>query len=373
MHNTDQINTTSNANIAALDGVRALAVALVMAVHYHEKFGGGWIGVQLFFVLSGFLITRILLNAKTTAAGMPDFLKVFWIRRALRIFPLYVLFLLIGETLWWMTASPVTWPVARPWLWTYSLNFGHMLGLVPISDVYSHFWSLAVEEQFYLLWPLLIWFLSRKALGYLVICILLFAPMLRYALVESGVVTTYQLYFLTPTLFDAFATGAALVLFDWQWIKQVRWWLLGMVSVTIMAGMLANLQDGLHFSLWSLGYPYFMPHALQYAWGYTLLNITAALLLLACMRNELAVFSNRHVAGLGKISYGIYIIHRPVYRMITAAQPHLAGHIAPLLLHALNVLFFVAGTLLMAKLSYRYFETPFLRLKRYFEYSAAHE
>lgn len=355
-------------NITALDGVRALAVALVMAVHYHEQFGGGWIGVQLFFVLSGFLITRILLNAKSEAAGIGAYLKVFWARRVLRIFPLYIAFLLVGEVLWHFTAVPQTWPVARPWLWTYLLNFGHMLGLVPISDVYSHFWSLAVEEQFYLLWPFVIWFSSDRVLRALVVAMLALMPLVRVLLVHFNVVTTFQLYFFTPTLMDGFAAGAALVLFDLQWMQRVRWWAVGGAVVTIALGVLVNVQNGVHFAIWSLGYPYFMANDLQYAWGYTLLNLTAALLILACVRGEASLFANRYLTAFGKISYGVYIIHRPVYRVITALTPHLAAYLPSLVLRGLNVIVFVAGSTLLAFLSYRYFETPFLKLKRHFMY-----
>lgn len=358
-----------NNNIAALDGVRALAVALVMAVHYHEKFGGGWIGVQLFFVLSGFLITRILIDAKEAAAGIGGFLQVFWVRRALRIFPLYVLFLLIGELAWWFWSTPVTWSSARIWLWTYSLNFGHMFQRVPISDVYSHFWSLAVEEQFYLVWPVIIWFCSRRALQWLIVILLAGMPVMRWLLIELNILSTYQLYFFTPTLFDAFAAGAALVVFDWGVIVHARRAMWIAIAVMIGAGVAANLTEGLHFSLWSMGYPYFMPHAVQFAWGYTLLNLCAALVLLACLRDEANVFAHPLLVNIGKISYGIYIIHRPVYRIVVAIQPILLAHMPSVMVNIVSVAIFAGGSVALASISYRFFESPLLRLKRYFVYN----
>lgn len=360
-------------NIAALDGVRALAVALVMAVHYHEEFGGGWIGVQLFFVLSGFLITRILVDARLTTEGMSGFLKVFWVRRALRIFPLYLLFLLIGELAWWCWSAPVTWPSARWWLWTYSLNFGHMFERVPISDVYSHFWSLAVEEQFYLIWPVVIWYCSRRALQWLVAILLLAMPVVRWLLVELNILSTYQLYFFTPTLFDAFAAGAALVVFDWSPIVHARRAMLIAVAVAIAAGITANLSEGLHFSLWSLGYPYFMPHAWEFAWGYTLLNLCAAFVLLACLRGEANMFAHPVLVNIGKISYGIYIIHRPVYRIVVAIRPYLTAHMPIVIANIASVIVFAGGSVVLARISYRFFESPLLRLKRYFVYNSANE
>jgi len=368
---TESIDNTSSRAIPyvrSLDGLRALAVALVMAVHYHEKLGGGWVGVQLFFVLSGFLITRILLDAKATATSLGAFLKAFWIRRVLRIFPLFFAFMILGEIFWQLTSLPQTWPTARPWLLTYTLNFGHMLHLVPISDVYSHFWSLAVEEQFYLLWPFVIWFLGRSALRAVIIVLMIATPLVRWGLVQTGLSDTYQLYFLTPTLLDSFAAGAALVLFDLQWIRHGRWWVLGALAITLISGISVNLQQGWHFALWSLGYPYFMPSAFQYAWGYTLLNITAALLVFACTQNAFNVFSNRVLVQLGKVSYGIYVIHRPVYRLVEAIQPRLVEHLPSIMVHITSLSIFVIGSALLALISYRYLETPFLKLKVRFRY-----
>jgi len=354
--------------VPSLDGLRALAVALVMAVHYHEEFGGGWVGVQLFFVLSGFLITRILLDAKATATSLGAFLKIFWIRRALRIFPLFLAFMLVGELFWQIAALPQTWPTARPWLLTYTLNFGHMMHVVPVSDVYSHFWSLAVEEQFYLIWPFIIWFLSTAVLRVILIILLTAMPVVRWILIQSNFADTFQLYFLTPTLLDSFAAGAALTLFDLQWIRNVRASMIGVLSITLLCGLLANLHNGTHFALWSLGYPYFMPSALQYAWGYTLLNLSAALLILACIRGSLKIFANIILVRLGKISYGIYVIHRPVYKMITIAQLWLADHFNSIVTRIICGSIFIFGTVLLAFLTHRFLETPFLKLKIYFRY-----
>ncbi|HEX2585958.1 MAG TPA: acyltransferase [Steroidobacteraceae bacterium] len=366
--NVDIRPSVAPSYVPSLDGLRALAVALVMAVHYHEEFGGGWVGVQLFFVLSGFLITRILLDAKSTATSLGGFLKAFWIRRALRIFPLFFAFMLVVEIFWQLASVPQTWPTARPWLLTYTLNFGHMFYFVPISDVYSHFWSLAVEEQFYLVWPFVIWFLSISALRVVVIFLLIATPLTRWWLVKTGIVEPYQLYFLTPTLLDSFAAGAALVLFDLQWIRNVRGWLFGTLAVTLLSGLLVNLHQGFHFALWSLGYPYFMQRAFQYAWGYTLLNLSAAILILACVRGASGIFANSMLVRLGKVSYGIYVIHRPLYKLITLAQPWLVEHFALMIARIISGGVFIFGSVLLAFLSYRFLETPFLKLKSNFRY-----
>jgi peptidoglycan/LPS O-acetylase OafA/YrhL len=365
------VNSSSTSNyVPSLDGLRALAVALVMAVHYKTKFGGGWIGVPLFFVLSGFLITRILLEAKESACGLGDFLRVFWVRRALRIFPLFLAFMFLGEFLWWATSVPVTWPVARPWLYTYMLNFGHMFNIVPISDVYTHFWSLAVEEQFYLLWPFVIWFTSRKLLRFSTIVLLIGAPVCRILLVEGGIYSADQLYFFTPTLLDSFAAGAAIALFDFQWIRNIRWWVLIGALLTIAAGMSANWYQGVRFVLWCMGYPYNMPAHLQYVWGYSFLNITAALLVLGCLRGELNFFANKVLVNVGKISYGIYIIHRPVFRVVEVVEPWIKLHFGRVATQLICMFLFLAASFILAKLSYHYFELPFLKLKARFSFGS---
>src|SRR5262245_30496387 len=183
----------SNSHIPALDGLRGLAILLVLLVHTYYPAGGiarhqstldraclhvcglGWCGVDLFFALSGFLITGILLQAK----GGEDALRNFYLRRALRIFPLYYLvvlarlFILPGRAF-------------DPWESTsYLLYFSNFwrsahLAVTPFDNFVGPTWSLAVEEQFYLLWPLLVFLLSRRSL--LILCVVLLgaAPLARW-------------------------------------------------------------------------------------------------------------------------------------------------------------------------------------------------
>ncbi len=155
--------------VPALDGLRGLAILAVVEFHFAEGltnasrpesaiynvFRTGWLGVDLFFVLSGFLITGILSNSK----GTPGYFRNFYWRRALRIFPPYYAFLFVFGVLYPLARHR---PLDAPWWhWTYLTNVAIAAGL-PVNSC-SHFWSLAIEEQFYLLWPLLIYMLSRKA------------------------------------------------------------------------------------------------------------------------------------------------------------------------------------------------------------------
>ncbi|MBL4636331.1 MAG: acyltransferase, partial [Kofleriaceae bacterium] len=159
--------------LPALDGVRAVAILLVMAHNFNLLentksvtgkanellFNLGWVGVQLFFVLSGFLITNILLSTK----GSSNYFASFFGRRALRIFPLYYLALAGGLIVYpLLSGTSIEGAENQVWLWSYLSNWAAPMGQE--VGLYPHMWSLAVEEQFYLLWPFLVYFLSRRGL-----------------------------------------------------------------------------------------------------------------------------------------------------------------------------------------------------------------
>jgi peptidoglycan/LPS O-acetylase OafA/YrhL len=155
-----------------IDGLRCVAILFVLVSHFAKPVGkyisAGYYGVDLFFVISGFLITLVLLNSgkKTFQANYVNFMG----RRTLRIFPLYYLALFIL----WLTNEPVVHS-NLPWLVSYTYNYAHVLYKVPDSPV-THFWSLAVEEQFYLLWPFAVLFLKDKpgVLFWLILVIICF-------------------------------------------------------------------------------------------------------------------------------------------------------------------------------------------------------
>jgi peptidoglycan/LPS O-acetylase OafA/YrhL len=195
-----RVQATVRTHIPALDGLRGLAI---IAVVWHNsaltgsgagmselaKFislfaNMGWVGVQLFFVLSGFLITGILLDEK----GAPRQLHNFYMRRVLRIFPLYYAVLLVAFIVLPALGDRPAWSVANKsneiWYWLYLVNWD-----IPIEGGgggLSHFWSLAVEEQFYLLWPLAVIALSRSALSRLCLVLIVSAPLARAALIYQS-------------------------------------------------------------------------------------------------------------------------------------------------------------------------------------------
>src|SRR6266550_1677369 len=216
-------------HVPALDGLRAIAILAVMGMHFtivqppflqSSVLGdqviwqlglAGWVGVDLFFVLSGFLITGILLDTK----GGDRYFRNFYMRRVLRIFPLYygslvVLFLIIP-----MVAPAIVHDLGRlshgqVWLWTYLSNIaigitGSWQAVPPLT---GHYWSLAVEEQFYLLWPLVVYSVSRSRLLNVALGLWVTALALRMVMLWLGVSPT-SVFVLTPTRMDGLAAGAA--------------------------------------------------------------------------------------------------------------------------------------------------------------------
>src|SRR5215469_7550470 len=195
-------------HVPALDGIRGLAVLFVIAFHSRAPFlntseipfslfqflGLGWSGVDLFFVLSGFLITGILLDTRRA----PGYFRVFYARRALRIFPLYFAYLLLilvvlqGIFVVFVRTNP--WQHVNPLLYlTYSMNW-----VSGLDDQWlGHLWSLAVEEQFYLIWPAAVWFCSRRSLPW--VCIAMATAALAFRIWPQAIgQAPDQVYFLTP-------------------------------------------------------------------------------------------------------------------------------------------------------------------------------
>jgi peptidoglycan/LPS O-acetylase OafA/YrhL len=205
-------------HVRALDGLRGIAILLVLLRHVGEdgparRAGGlvsaalqsGWLGVDVFFVLSGFLITGILLDARGDAARPPDgYFLHFYARRALRIFPAYYVFLAIVLLIGQPQMPHGTW-----WYWTYLSNV--MIARYGWPNAVwdtGHLWSLAIEEQFYLVWPAIIAWTPRRRLPTVCLCVILSAFTLRAVLIHQGAALAG--YVLTPARADTLALGALL-------------------------------------------------------------------------------------------------------------------------------------------------------------------
>jgi peptidoglycan/LPS O-acetylase OafA/YrhL len=380
-------------HIEVLDGLRGIAILMVLA-HHFALFGGyrpgtwldtftvalagaGWAGVDLFFVLSGFLITRILLNADREQ----HYFLNFYARRTLRIFPLYyvtlgVFFVLTPFVAWhlgWIAPSMEEAYRAviadQAWYWSYLVNVQIAYGGWPEFSALAHFWSLAIEEQFYLVWPLLVFFLARQNLLRVCVAFIVLSLAIRVLLVSNGEVLAA--YVLAPARLDALAMGALLAIVGnnaggWQPWRHAAWIAGGISAVSL--GMIAVFYGGLCTT--------------------DAVTITVALTLLACFFASSIVLAiaapqesilsrllrSRALTLLGRYSYGIYVFHHPIavamgrFLRITDLAPIFGSQFLAF------VLYLVLGSgvsIALAALSWHAFERHFLGLKGRFRGVAA--
>jgi peptidoglycan/LPS O-acetylase OafA/YrhL len=358
-----------------LDTIRGVAVLLVLFFHgFGFRYGlrglsgfprlfvaatlPGWMGVNLFFVLSGFLITGILLDSK----HKPNYYRIFYTRRALRILPLYYAVLLVLAVL-----TRTGW-VNRQASWEFlGLSFfylSNVTGLFGVPMQYGVLWSLAVEEHFYLLWPTAVRSLSRYRVAIVGAIILVLCPSLRvfYFIRAYDTGTGY-----TWLVADGLATGAVLAaLARGPWGTRTH-----MRSVTLIC-FAASV------TMFTVGYPFGIFRASRFL-GVTLretaLNLffagTVALAILAGTSRWKAIVNRPVLQFFGEVSYGVYLIHMLVFDL----EDYVVGRLFPNFSaiggqFAVMVLFFtiaVGFTVAIAYLSRWYFEEPFLRLKRRLE------
>jgi peptidoglycan/LPS O-acetylase OafA/YrhL len=355
-----------NTRLVELDGLRGIAIALVVLFHL-GLFPPGWIGVQLFFVLSGYLISEILLTAREKP--FPIYLARFYWRRSLRIFPLYFFYLIITSILFTATYEPKSFEVDWPFLVTYTTNFGR-LRVIDVGPAFNHLWSLAVEEQFYLLWPLTVYFCPLASLKRIIVAIIVFSPILRagsYVLIRylgyDDEFAGRAVYVLPFTQFDAFAFGSAVAVWNLKSFRYPRGVIVAVGSLTAMLGAAVILHQHFAYRLAfkaSLGYQMYLLADNGFIWAYTLLNLLfAAAVVCAIQRLPAGGFlRNRILRRTGVISYGIYVYHVPVLiglkRLFgTFSENHTLATFAAYLM----VLFAVS------ELSFRFIEKPFLSMK----------
>lgn len=363
----------SPARLAGLDEIRGLAIALVMGFHIVPHFGFGWIGVQLFFVLSGFLITRSLNRSKEFSKSLQRHVITFYVRRALRIFPLYFAYLGILTSAVFLAPHAPIWGDATviqnelPWAWTYTSNISRVLTGHQQTAYLTHFWSLSTEEQFYLLYPWILLLCPKGKERPFLALALVVGPIVRIGIAalaagspETFISPPMAVYFSGIAHVDAFATGA---LVNYLPIRRFGARATPLVMIaTIAACSLASFAltgNWRGAAFWG-----FMAHGGQFVWGYTLLNLLAAWLIMGILTHGASryfgVFSEL-LRKCGVVSYGMYLLHFPLYAvLLTMLQPFSAAARAMTAMLAVPL-----ATYLLASLSFRYFESPLLRLKRY--------
>jgi peptidoglycan/LPS O-acetylase OafA/YrhL len=351
------------------DALRALCVLGVMAFHWQGILQFGWIGVQTFFVLSGFLITGILERSKERYRTL-DYFFVFEWRRFLRICPAYFGYLGVLGFLFWITRQPDSLPQAAPYLSTFTLNIERLFHGYQNHQAYTHLWSLAVEFQFYLVWPVIVYFANRKQLSQSIYLFILLGPLLRL-LTQVSMSHIYgspdavgnAVYNSPLSHIDAFATGAAVALGLPGFRSRFAQKFFLTAGIALCAGLVILFccaSNGKAVPPDSLGYPINLPYFYSPVWAYTLINLSSAFLLGVLGTQNLPVFGSGPMQWLGRISYGLYLFHLPVQSLL---KPFISGKpwFAPesILLFLISIL----ATVLVAWLSYEFWEVHFLKLK----------
>ena len=346
----------------ALDGLRGVAILLVVIYHnfgFISQSHFGWLGVDLFFVLSGFLITGILLKT----VDKPGFLSNFYMRRVLRIFPLYYLSLLIFLfVLPPFTSERIHWDYYidnQVYFWTYIQNWLFIFKEPGNAQILNHYWSLAVEEQFYIFWPLVMLLLKKPKRLLIFISILLLAVIaFRFGLwiyrIEN--LAYYNLY--TFTRIDGICIGcitALLYHINYEFIRKYT-------SLIVIAFAGVNFLFYFINSISSYSFPYI---ALV---GYTTFAMMFGLLVYEAARGETRlinyIFTLPVFRFLGKISYALYVFHWPVYLLLFYYWP--LSWSSGISKFGNNILVAILATIIsiiISWLSTRYFESHFLRLK----------
>ncbi len=371
-------NTLENHNknrLHGLDTLRAIAIIIVLIYHYRvvvsqeDIFGFmsqlGWTGVDLFFVLSGYLIGNQILSA--LAKGQDFSLKSFYIRRFLRTLPNYYVVLAL------YFIFPVTLAgTATASIWSF-LSFTQNLDMRP-GQTFTHSWSLCIEEQFYLIFPIVaLLIISTKrstvvawsTIGGAVTLAMFLRGYNWYINGQSAITGAdfwNQIYYPSYTRFDELLPGIAIALLKnfhpHAYEKLLRRgnfiFALGVLCVAIMFYVLHNYFyiDGYGFS------------GLMATFGYSFLAISFALLVLAALSPHTFLYSIRipGAASLALWSYAIYLIHKPLFQWFKTLLPEQGINID----HALGVSIIMAVSLLAGWALYQFVETPFMNLRARF-------
>lgn len=367
--------------IPELDGLRGVAILLVFLTHFiaqsldRHAMGVdgavrwvarfGWTGVDLFFVLSGFLITGILLDTR----GQPNYWRNYAARRFLRIFPLYygalALVMFVVPLSGWRDPALGVLRHNQAWYWTYTVNFLEALrgpAATPLNT--EHFWSLCIEEQFYLVWPLVVLLASRRTLLRIAAFTCVFGVAFRWWLLGQPVDPSAT-YVLTPGRLDGLMIGAVLAVAQREgglerW-RPLAWRVASAAAALVVALALWRGMEHSDPVMAVIGYP-----AIAVGFG--------GLLVLSLTGPDGALrrlLSQRHLRSWGKYSYGLYVIHYPV---VGALWEKLGSHADRWVWRGSHLPGIAVITAMgvplsygIAWLSYNLYEKRFLALKHHFE------
>jgi peptidoglycan/LPS O-acetylase OafA/YrhL len=361
----------SNRHYPALDGLRGIAILAVFCYHFSggqtssnwliETWSSiaetGWLGVDLFFVLSGFLITGILYDT----AHRPNRVRNFYARRSLRIFPIYY-----GVLLLFLALTPV---LGLHWKPGHLLYFFYLSNMMPILTpglgspghwmIVGHLWSLAVEEQFYLVWPFIVWHVrDRRTLLRVSLSIMAGALILRLILVSRGISYGY-IFPMLPTRIDTLVCGGITALL----VRGPSPQRLPLRSVLLVSGI-ASLVLLVCMRFTAYG------NQLLDTFGYTIVAVCFACLVFSAQqgRGAIARIGRLHfLQFFGRYSYGLYLYHGLLFVfLVQLVRPCQRLLHSDLIGGVVVVVASLGITLGAAMLSYHCFEAPLLRLKKRF-------
>jgi peptidoglycan/LPS O-acetylase OafA/YrhL len=358
--------TAVDGQVPFLDGIRGMAIFLVALGHFFCEIYVcqiSWIGLNLFFVLSGFLITRCLFQYQSYSPA--GYFRNFYAKRILRIFPLYY-----GVLIFFFLIVPIFSQQLYHYYsglgdiqgsyWFYSSNWNMISNGLPRQPLFFHFWSLAVEEQFYVVWPILFLICKSARSKYIgIVCVLALSIINR---VNSGV--PLHAYLNSLTAAEPLSLGCLLCILQQDGLLQQAKKILikaAYPSAAFLCVLFVRDHDLQISNSWLIKY------------GYSAIDI----LILAIFAISLSgtnrgywrkLFSMNWLRWLGKYSYSIYVFHWIILQvMVSKLEAFFAtSHVPAIMCYLLSRVIAIGITLLVSYCSYNYFEIYFLSLKKYF-------
>jgi peptidoglycan/LPS O-acetylase OafA/YrhL len=372
--------------VPEVDALRCIAMTAVIGIHC-GLLPIGWMGVWLFFVISGFAVTTSLFSAKHHASGAWSRVGTFYARRAVRIWPIYFLFIAANVVAILVLGDYGTMRQV-PWLLTFTQNIEMIIATYAPGtawDGFGHLWTLSVEQQFYLVFPFLLFLPGRRSQSVILLAMIAAAPLIRYLTAQwavghgfDDIHTAFAVYAFGPAQFDAFAIGCLIAMFRQEIAqnKRIAVWagalaaaitlayvttylivnltIIGHLSVGIMRNVLSGIAYGQGREIWG----YFVPDALAAA---------ALIGILSGERHLLRLCRLPGLQAIGRISYGGYLYHLPVLMILGALFPPFSARVSGPASYAAHLLLFVCAfaiTVGVAWLSFWFIERPISGLAR---------